>query len=71
LEIRSPNSLTARFEVTALSSDYGRYTRVPVHSTSTADSAAVWTQGNHAIWEPDGQRMEPAETVKLTLLTCS
>lgn len=66
LEIKSLNVLTAWFVVTVLSSDYGKYTRMPVHSIRAAQRAVLHFGCRETVsfGSQMGIRMESAENVK-------
>jgi hypothetical protein len=66
LEISSLNALTAWFVATVLSSHYGQYTRMPVHSIRPAQRAMLQLGSRNTIsfGSQTGIRMESVENVK-------
>ena len=67
LEIRTLNALTAWLVVTVVSSDYGQYTRMPVHSIRSAQRAMLQfgSRDTMSFGSQMGIRMESAENVKI------
>lgn len=65
-EIKSLNALTAWFVVTVLSSDYGQYTGMPVHSIRVAQRAVLQFGCRETVSFGSlmGIRMGSAENVK-------